>query len=128
MVMIGGYGISEITDPVNQFVKYSTLNTANGWIDISTNGKKVMIGLFSGFSKNLGSRNEITGVVYGRGNNIDHLFRISPRVMVTEGKLSFAGEVETTTAAYGTMGTGGRVTDTRSVTNVRLLLSAIYRF
>ena len=48
--------------------------------------------------------------------------------MVTEGKLSFAGEVETTTAAYGTMGTDGRVTDTHNVTNIRLLLSAIYRF
>ena len=128
MVMIGGYGISEITDPVNMFVKYSTLNTANGWIDMSTNGKKVTVGLFSGFSKNLGSRNDFTGSVYGRGNNIDHLFRISPRVMVTEGKLSFAGEVETTTAAYGTMGTDGRVTDTHNVTNIRLLLSAIYRF
>ncbi|MCI0522692.1 MAG: hypothetical protein L0Y37_03455 [Bacteroidales bacterium] len=128
MVMIGGYGISEITDPVNQFVKYTTLNTANGWIDIGTNGKKVTFGLFTGYSKNLGSRNDITSVVYGRGNNIDHIFRISPRIMVTEGKLSFAGEVETTAAAYGNMGTDGKVSDTHNVTNVRLLLSVIYRF
>ena len=128
MVMIGGYGVSEITDPVNQFVKYTTLNTANVWIDMGTNGKKFTFGLFSGYSKNLGSRDFITETVYGRGNNIDHLFRISPRIMVTEGKLSFAGELETTTAAYGTRQSDGRVVDTHNVTNLRILLSAIYRF
>jgi len=128
MVMIGGYGVSEITDPVNQFVKYTTLNTANVWIDMGTNGKKFTFGLFSGYSKNLGSRDFITEAVYGRGNNIDHLFRISPRIMVTEGKLSFAGELETTTAAYGTRQSDGRVVDTHNVTNLRILLSAIYRF
>jgi hypothetical protein len=128
MVMIGGYAVSEITDPVKQFKKYATLNTANLWIDMSTTGKKVVFGIFSGYSKNLGSGDAITGASYGRGNDIDHLFRISPRIMITEGKLSFAGEVETTTAAYGTMGTDGRVTGTHNVTNLRLLLSAIYRF
>lgn len=128
MVMIGGYAVSEITDQVNQFREYTTLNTANLWIDASTTGKKVAFGLFSGYSKNLGSVEIITGPAYGRGSDIDHLFRISPRVMITEGKLSFAGEVEATTAAYGTMGSDGRVSGTRSVTNIRLLLSAIYRY
>ncbi|MCK7533465.1 MAG: hypothetical protein MZV63_21745 [Marinilabiliales bacterium] len=103
MVMIGGYGVSEITDPVNQFVKiYNPEHSKGVWIDIGTNGKKFTFGLFSGYSKNLGSRDFITGAVYGRGNNIDHPFQDLPRVMVTEGKLSFAGELETTTAAYGT--------------------------
>ncbi|MCU0378323.1 MAG: hypothetical protein MUC78_08685 [Bacteroidales bacterium] len=128
MVMIGGYAVSEITDEVNQFKKYTTLNTANLWIDVNTTGKRVAFGIFSGYSKNLGSGDIITGTSYGRGNDIDHLFRISPRITITEGKLSFAGEVETTTAAYGTIGSEGRVSDTHNVTNIRLLLSVIYRF
>ncbi len=63
-----------------------------------------------------------------RGNNIDHLFRISPRITVTEGRFSFASEVESTTAAYGTMETDGKVTGAENVSNLRLLISTIYKF
>jgi len=128
LVMIGGYAVSEVTDAVNQIKKYTNLNTANAWADLSTNGKKLVFGFFTGFSKNLGSGEDIVGAVYGRGNNIDHIFRVSPRITLTEGRLSFCGEVESTTAAYGTMQTDGRVTGAESVTNLRILLSTIYKF
>jgi hypothetical protein len=128
LLMIGGYAVSEITDTVSQIKTYTNLNTANIWADLSTNGKKIIIGLFTGYSKNLGSNDQISGPVYGRGNNIDHLFRISPRITITEGRLSFAAEVENTTAAYGTIQSDGRVTNTNNVSNVRILLSAIYKF
>ncbi len=127
MMMIGGYAMSDI-DPVDQIKKWTTLNTAGFWIDLSTNGKRAVAGIFSGYSKNLGSRQAIMGDVYGRGSNIDHLFRVSPRITVTEGKLSVAGELESTLAAYGTREGDGRVSDTHNVTNVRLLISLIYRF
>lgn len=128
MMMIGGYAVSEITNPADQLKRWTTLNSAGFWIDMSTNGKKVSAGVFSGYSKNLGSREVIVGPSYGRGNDIDHLFRVSPRLTVTEGKLSFAAELESTLAAYGTAGSDGRVSDTHNVTNLRLLLSLIYRF
>jgi hypothetical protein len=85
-------------------------------------------GLFTGFSKNLGSGKDINGSVYGRGTDIDYLFRVSPRITFTQGKLSFAGEIESTTAAYGTRGSDGRVSNTHGVSNLRVLLSTIYRF
>lgn len=128
MMMIGGYAVSGITDPVDQIRTWTTLNNGGFWLDLSTNGKKTVFGLFSGYSKNLGSRVPVEGTVYGRGSNIDHLFRVSPRLIVTEGKLSIAAEMENTLAAYGTIESDGRVTDTHNVTNVRLLLSMIYRF
>ena len=128
LLMIGGYAVSEITDTSNQFKNYTNLNTANIWADLSTNGKKLIFGLFTGFSKNLGSNEQIIRPVYGRGNNIDHLFRISPRITITEGRLSFAAEVENTTAAYGTIQDDGRVTNLHNVSNVRFLLSAIFKF
>jgi hypothetical protein len=128
LVMLGGYAVSEITDTVKQFKTYTNLNTGNLWADLSTNGKKVAFGIFTGFSKNLGANKQITGPVYARGSDIDHLFRISPRVSITQGGLTFAAEVENTVAAYGTMQEKGRVIDTRNVNNIRILLSTIYRF
>jgi hypothetical protein len=128
MVMLGGYGVAGITDPLREIVEWTTLNSASFWADMSTNGKKAVFGIFSGYSKNLGASDMITGDVYGRGSNIDHLFRISPRMVVTEGKLSLAAELETTFAAYGSMQNDGTVADTHSVHNIRLLLSTIYKF
>ena len=127
LVMIGGYAVSG-TDPVTQIKTYTNLNTANIWADLTTNGKKVVFGFFTGYSKNMGASDLIEGAVYGRGNNIDHVFRASPRIAVTEGRLTFATEVESTTAAYGTMQTNGKVTNTNNVTNLRLLFSTIYKF
>jgi hypothetical protein len=128
MIMLGGYGVAGITDPVRETIEWTTLNSASFWADISTNGRKAVFGIFSGYSRNLGTSDMITGDVYGRGSNIDHLFRISPRMIVTEGKLSLAAELENTFAAYGTMQNDGTVADTHTVTNIRLLLSMIYRF
>lgn len=128
VTMIGGYAVSGLPDPARQIHTYTSLNTGNLWADISTKGNKLVFGLFTGYSKNMGSVDEITGVVYGRGTNIDHLFRISPRAVLTEGKLSFSAEVESTTAAYGTMQANGEVTGTNNVTNTRILLATIFRF
>jgi len=128
LMMIGGYAVSEVTSVSNDYKNYTTINSANFWIDLATNGKKISAGLFSGYSKNLGAGDEIAGTVFARGNNIDHLFRISPRITVTEGRFSFSSEVESTTAAYGTMETDGKVTGAENVSNLRLLISTIYKF
>jgi len=127
LVMIGGYAVSG-SNPVSRIKTYTNLKTANLWADLTTNGNRVVLGLFTGFSKNLGAQEEITGAVYGRGNNIDHVFRVSPRIAVTEGRLTFAAEIESTTAAYGTMQTSGKVTNTNNVSNLRILLCTIYKF
>ncbi len=128
MVMIGGYAATGTPDPVDQIREWTTLNTASFWADISTTVNKTHFGLFSGYCKNLGAGDPVYGDIYGRGSDIDHLFRISPRVTITEGKLSIAAELENTLAAYGTTQSDGTVAETGSVTNTRLLLSFIYRF
>jgi hypothetical protein len=128
LVMLGGYAVTSVTDPLRQYKKYTTLNSANLWVDMSTNGSKVSVGLFAGYAKNLGSSDEINGAFYTRGSNIDNLFRISPRIIFTSGKVSIGSEIEMTSAAYGLMQSNGKVNDAESVTNVRILLSSIYRF
>lgn len=128
MVMIGGYAATDAPDPVDQSREWTTLNTASFWADISTTVNRAHLGIFAGYCKNLGAGGPVHGDIYGRGSDIDHLFRLSPRVTVTEGKLSVAAELENTLAAYGTTQSDGRVAETGSVTNMRLLLSFIYRF
>ena len=128
LVMLGGYAVTEITDFLRQYKKYTTLNSANFWVDMATNGSKVSAGLFAGYAKNLGSSDDINGSYYGRGSNIDNIFRVSPRIIFTSGKVSIGSEVEMTSAAYGSIQADGKVNDAESVTNVRILLSSIYRF
>lgn len=128
LVMIGGYAVKEVTDILRQEKTWTNLNTANIWADITTNGSKLKAGIFTGYSKNLGAGEEITATVYGRGTDIDHLFRVSGRTILTDGPLSFALEAESTTAAYGALNDQGSVENTNNVTNFRLLLSTIYRF
>lgn len=128
LMMIGGYAVSDIINPVSQFKKYTTINTCNFWVDLGTTGDRLAAGLFAGFSKNLGAGENIVGAVYGRGTDIDHILRISPRVTLTEGRFSFAGEIESTTAAYGEMQANGKVINTDNVSNLRILLSTIYKF
>ncbi|MBN2862823.1 MAG: hypothetical protein JXN62_06660 [Bacteroidales bacterium] len=128
LMMIGGYAVSDISGLYEEYKTYTNMTTASIWADLSTKGKKVLFGIFTGFTKNLGSGEMITGSVYGRGNNIDNIFRISPRITITEGRLSFAAEIENTVAAYGTMQNNGRVTNTNNVSNLRILLSSVYKF
>lgn len=128
LMMIGGYAVSEIAPVFNDFKTYTNINSANFWIDLATTGEKVTAGLFTGYLKNLGAGDQIAGAVYGRGTNIDFLFRISPRVTISEGRFSFAAEIESTTAAYGTTRSDGKVTGTNNVSNLRILLSTVYKF
>ena len=86
------------------------------------------MGLFGGYSKNLGSADDISGNYYTRGQTIDYLYRVSPRVSLTVNKLRFAFEAEYTAAGYGTTTKNGTVTGVDPVGNLRLLLSAIYMF
>lgn len=128
LVMLGGYAVKEVTDTTKGLKTFTNLKTLSALIDIKSNGKNFQAGFFGGYSSNLGSVDPIGGAIYARGANVDHLIRYAPRVMFTREKLTFAAELEMTTAAYGTPNKDGKVENTKDVTNTRLLLSAIYKF
>lgn len=128
MLMIGGYAVLKVIDPIKAIKTYTNLNTFTSWFDITTNGKMFQAGLFGGYSKNLGAGTTIAGPEFGRGTNIDYLLRISPRIQFISGKTTFAGELEATTAAYGTIQPDGTVANAKPVTNIRILVAAYYRF
>jgi hypothetical protein len=149
-LMIGGFAIREITDLTKDYRDYTPINTLSTWADIHTNGKKWQVGLFAGFSKNLGTQDEVSDLIldpvlsntalfsmYSRGFNIDYLYRVSPRVIFNSGKFRVAGEIEYTTAAYVTtdeitsvlnMDNYGRISDSEEVSNLRFLVGVYYFF
>lgn len=144
LIMMGGYVVSSLADPATNRVKYTTLNYHTTWSEFQTNGEKVQFGIWTGYARNLGSKepilvysNRIGGTdVTTRGADMKYVARISPRVVFIQGKFNFATEFEYTTVAYATQQTDGTlnrnsygiITDSQNVGNLRILLSAILNF
>ncbi|MCR4397113.1 MAG: hypothetical protein NUW07_10345 [Candidatus Saccharicenans sp.] len=128
LTMLGGYAVTEIGEPPALRWQYTPVNTGSAWIEFQTNGSKWQAGIFAGYSKNYGARKDIVGSVYSRGDTIDHLFRLAPRIIFYAGKVRLAQEIELTSAAYGPRDIRGRVSPERTVTNLRLLFAAYYFF
>jgi hypothetical protein len=129
-VMMGGYfGYRD----ANGLETYKPANTKAAWIDIAGTGKKVVPGIFYGFSSNDGADAGATAA-YGRtigiaGRGIKNLTRISPRIEFIHNKLKFGTELEFTTANYGTRSNDGKVSGaTDAITNTRFTFSTIYTF
>jgi len=130
------YGIMGISsfalisaDPATDHREYAPLSSMAVWSEIHTNGEKLQFGLFGGYTKNLGAGNEIdNSIKYGTRSDIDFVYRVSPRIIFNAGKLRFAGEVEYTTAAYGTFNNMGEVEMAVPVSNTRFLVAAYYFF
>jgi hypothetical protein len=127
-LMLGGYAAKSI-DRTTGVESYSALKSYSMWGEIPT-GKELELALFAGYSQNLGAGDNLTGVYYGRGTNIDILYRISPRVIWNAGKVRFAPECEYTSADYGTPNSvnKGKVQNLKNVVNVRVLFAACYFF
>lgn len=131
MVMLGGYAVSQINDTATGAKDFTNINTGSIWLDANTHGKKIQVGLFAGYTKNMGSDEVIkTNTFYSRGSNIDNMFRISPRIVFISGKLDIAFELEHTVATYGIINidTKGEITEGKSVSNTRGLLAFVYKF
>lgn len=126
LMMLGGYGVSEISQNNGKW-EYTPINVASTWFDINY-GDKLSIGLFGGYSKNLGADKEVITNYFSRGKDIDYLYRISPRIVYKMNKTQLAGELECTSAAYGTNDNFGKVINSKEITNYRILLAAYLFF
>lgn len=141
LAMIGGFAVSSL-NPTTDERKYTNLSSINYWVDINVN-RKIEPGLFIGIGKNLGARRNIiqcifdpaTGedekTIYGLfddGDQIDTVFRVSPRVRFHVLPIDFAAEVEYTRAGYGCINNRGRIENVDPVANTRLIFTAYYYF
>lgn len=133
LLMIGGYGVSQITDPEKGLVKYTPLRTSSYWIDLHSNKEKIQVGCFFGISENQGSVKNLVEEtdVTGLGTDIKSLYRIAPRLIFNSGKARFAIECEYSGANFGSVNIvenrKGIPVNFTEVTNLRLLLG-VYLF
>jgi hypothetical protein len=125
-LMLGGYAVEAIDENTGT-ESYMPTSLYSVWTDIS-GGSSMGWGLFAGLTKNLGASEDIVSFAWGRGFNIDTIYRVAPRVMWNSGKIRFAVEGELTAASYGTPDMQGKVENAEFVTNMRLLFGAYYFF
>ncbi len=132
-VMVGGYLAYGTAAAPNIEASYVSTQTTSVWGEIHGNGKKVVPGLFVGYSKNNGAD---AGAIaaYGRGigisgrGAIDNLLRIAPRVEFIAGKFKIGAEYEYTAAAFGTSTNDDKVGNTETISNSRLLMVTTFAF
>jgi hypothetical protein len=125
--VMGGYGVIS-TDANTNEQKYAPLNYLSGWITLQTTGKTWQGSLFAGYTKGFGSKEAITGPVYARDTDIRYIYRLSPMIKYTTGKLVLGAECEYTTAAYGKTDEYCNVADSSPVANTRCMVTAGYFF
>jgi hypothetical protein len=150
MVMMGGYAIqldttAILTNGERYDFSYTPYNTISGWLDIHTNGKKVEIGVFAGYNKNLGVKdNFVIKSSVGRWTNVASMLRVAPRIVFKSGKMNFGFEFEYSQANYASQGfesdgttlledigginKNGVVTHFDPAKNLKALFSATYNF
>ena len=117
---LGGYLMYQSVD--GNLVDFRDWHFNTVWLDIERNHGHWRPGLFMGYAQHIdeGPMPAIYGpaTVFGRGYDLDYLWRIQPRLTYTTQKgLSFVGEAEYTYAGYD-----------EPVGNLRLSLSAVYAF
>ncbi len=127
-VMLGGYAVKSL-DTLSGFEEYTPLSCLSVWGEIST-GKEIEVAVFAGYTKSLGAKDNIAGSYYGRGTNIENVFRISPRIQFNSGKTRISTELEFTSAGYGTSNSlnKGKVEKVKNIFNVRVLAAFYYFF
>ena len=124
--LIGGYAVSK-TDATTGRETYTSTQHMNYWLMLQY-GKQIQYGLYTGYVKSLGTVDEVADVskFYGRACDMDWMFRVAPRVYYRKGSLQLAGEVEISTASFGTLvpNTCGDIINTKTVTGVKVDLAA----
>lgn len=128
LTMIGGYAVEKVVSETTMQEQYAPINTLSTWADMHTNNPVWQVGLFMGYSKNMGADGDISGPFYTRGSNIDYLYRISPRFVYNSGKFRVAPEIEYTVAAYGAIQSNGEVANPEEIANLRFLIGIFYFF
>jgi hypothetical protein len=126
-IMPGGYGVSKI-DPLTGIEEYSPFNHMYTWANI-VYGDQTKVGLFGGYTKNLGATDVLVGDTYGMALNLDYVYRITPTVSHKIKNFLLAVELEYTVAAYGDdVNKYGEFTKSHEVSNTRILFSAFHFF
>lgn len=132
--MIGGYAVHTL-NPFTDERTYAPLNTFAVSSEFIWEGDWEP-GLFLGYVKNMGASKTIIpnfgpdneSSIFSLGPDIDHVYRISPRIRYYHTNFTIGIELEYTNAAYGTITTKGNVINATPVGNTRFLFATYYVF
>lgn len=126
--LIGGYGISSI-NPDNGEQEYTPFRHSTSWVNF-TYGTKWKGHFFAGYTKNMGTADALASTTkYGMGLDIDQVFSTNIAFSYNLPHWQIGMEYMPTTAWYGdTDGASGKVVNTHSVTNHRILGLVMYYF
>ncbi|MCB2195485.1 MAG: hypothetical protein KQH79_06475 [Bacteroidetes bacterium] len=126
-IMPGGYAVSSL-DSITGHEKYSPYNHFYTWGNIIY-GDQTKLGLFGGYTKNLGANEPIVGDTYGMALNVDYIYRVASTVSHKIKNVMMALEVEYTVAAYGDVDNQyGEFTQSHEVANTRIMFSFFHFF
>lgn len=146
LVMMGGYAVRDKNyslDQINKgIVEYTTYNNITSWLDIQTNGKTIVAGIFAGYSENLGAPKKVDVSSYvGRWGNVKNMMRFSPRLVFISNKTTIGTEIEYTSVNYNEgnplgltnedltgYNSKGLVTSYKAANNLKFLLNFTYKF
>lgn len=124
--MLGGYGIKSI-DPRTGEQEYSPNRNSSSWINI-VYGKTWKPAIFFGYMKNFGTSDAVTNM-YGTGTNVDQLLSGTAELTYNVPHWKLGVEYNLTSAWYGSLNhSNGKVVDTHSVSNNRLVATALFMF
>lgn len=138
--LISGFAVKTV-NPITDARTYANTAAASFWFDATyffDQEQEHQVGVFIGYAKNLGAQHELfinpkTGrpIIYALldvSQNIDDLFRISPRYIINREPFLVGFELEYTQTAWGCPNKCAKVIDTRNVGLVRFLIQINYVF
>jgi hypothetical protein len=122
---LGGYGVSSINEKTGK-KKYTPIRISQSWLNVMY-GSKWRGGVFLGYLKDLGASKNIIDSV-GVGLNVDQIASASAEITYNLPGWKFGLEYNFTNAWYGTPNSKGKVKNTYSVNNHRVLFAALFMF
>ena len=125
--MLGGYAVTSV-DPRTGEQEYTPYRHSMTWLNV-VYGKKWKPGIFVGYLKNLGTGKTIAGPTYGVGLEVDQVFTTNLQLSYNLPHWKLGVEYSPSLAWYGDMNAeNGKIENTHSVTNHRVLGVLIYMF
>ncbi|MDH6358818.1 DcaP family trimeric outer membrane transporter [Parabacteroides sp. PF5-9] len=127
--VLGGYGVRSVNDK-NGEQEYTAFRHSTSWVNM-TYGTLWKVGFFAGYSKNLGTSDQLvaTDKLYGKGLNIDQLIMVNPSLSYNLPHWRMGVEYSWSNASYGTNDlSDGKVINTHGVSNHRIVGLLVYSF
>jgi hypothetical protein len=138
-LLISGYAV-KTRDSLTDHRTYVNTRALAAWLDTYTifHDKQMLIGLFLGYTKNIGSAHALyinpateQPIIYALADiaqNLDYNMRISPRCVYSNNTFRSGIELSFTRASFGTPNQFARVIASRPATDIRFIASFDYIF